>query len=66
MANVLTLGADGRLARNTARVFLRDRDAGLKLSLRRAERLKGPDPERVAITKVTCPIIGHPLAGFPL
>jgi saccharopine dehydrogenase-like NADP-dependent oxidoreductase len=31
MTNVLILGANGQLARNTARVFLRDTDAKLTL-----------------------------------
>jgi uncharacterized protein YbjT (DUF2867 family) len=49
MANVLILGANGQLARNTTRVFLRTTDAKLTLYLRRASRLKNPDPERVRI-----------------
>ena len=47
MANVLILGANGQLARNTTRVFLRDTDARLTLYLRQAERLPNPDPSRV-------------------
>src|SRR5271166_6144935 len=46
---VLILGANGQLARNTTRVFLRDTDARLTLYLRRASRLKNPDPSRVTI-----------------
>src|SRR5271156_2014563 len=46
---VLILGANGQLARNTTRVFLRDTDAKLTLYLRRASRLKNPDPSRVTI-----------------
>ena len=49
MTNVLVLGANGQLARNTMRVFLRDTDARLTLYLRRVSRLRNPDPERVAI-----------------
>jgi uncharacterized protein YbjT (DUF2867 family) len=47
--NVLILGANGQLARNTFPVFLRDTDAKLTLYLRRASRLKNPDPRRVTI-----------------
>jgi len=49
MMKVLILGANGQLARNTTRVFLRDTDARLTLCLRRASRLKNPDPSRVTI-----------------
>jgi hypothetical protein len=45
--NVLILGANGQLARNTTRVFLRDTDAKLMLYVRRASRLSNPDPKRV-------------------
>ena len=45
MTKVLVLGASGRLARNTARVFLRDSDARLALYLRRASRLKNHQPQ---------------------
>jgi uncharacterized protein YbjT (DUF2867 family) len=51
MANVLILGANGQLARNTTRVFLRDTDAKLTLYLRRASRLRNPDPKRVTIVE---------------
>ena len=51
MTNVLVLGANGQLARNTTRVFLRDTDAKLTLYLRRASRLKNPDPARVTIVE---------------
>ena len=44
MTNVLILGANGQLARNTTRVFLGVTDAKLTLYLRRASRLKNPDP----------------------
>lgn len=49
MTNVLILGANGQLARNTTSVFLRDTDAKLTLYLRRASRLRNPDPKRVTI-----------------
>jgi len=49
MTNVLILGANGSLARNTTRVFLRSTDARLTLYLRQANRLRNPDPERVTI-----------------
>ena len=49
MTNVLILGANGQLARNTTRVFLRDTDAKLTLYLRRASRLSNPAPARVSI-----------------
>lgn len=48
---VLILGANGQLARNTTRVFLRDTHAKLTLYLRRAARLKNPDPGRVTIVE---------------
>jgi uncharacterized protein YbjT (DUF2867 family) len=51
MTNVLILGANGQLARNTTRVFLRDTDAKLTLYLRRARRLTNPDPHRVTIVE---------------
>ena len=49
MTKVLILGANGQLARNTTRVLLRDSDAKLTLYLRRASRLRNPDPARVTI-----------------
>ena len=49
--NVLILGANGQLARNTTRVFLRDTDVKLTLYLRHASRLKNPDPARVRIVE---------------
>lgn len=49
MPNVLILGANGQLARNTTGVFLSTTDARLTLYLRRASRLKNPDPKRVRI-----------------
>jgi uncharacterized protein YbjT (DUF2867 family) len=51
MTNVLILGANGQLARNTIRVFLRDTDARLTLYLRRASRLPSPDPQRVTLVE---------------
>lgn len=47
MTNILILGANGQLARNTTCVFLAHTDARLRLYLRRAKRLKNPDPSRV-------------------
>jgi len=49
VTKVLIIGANGQLARNTTRVFLRDTDATLTLYLRRAVRLSNPDPKRVTI-----------------
>jgi uncharacterized protein YbjT (DUF2867 family) len=49
--NVLVLGANGQLARNTTRMFLRDTDVNLTLYLRRAGRLKNPAPDRVTIVE---------------
>jgi uncharacterized protein YbjT (DUF2867 family) len=49
MTNVLILGANGQLARNTTRFFLERTDACLTLYLRRASRLQNPDPARVKI-----------------
>ena len=51
MVNVLILGANGQLARNTARFFLVRTDAQLTLYLRRARRLENPDPRRVRIVE---------------
>ena len=49
MTKILILGANGQLARNTTRVFLKDTDAKLTLYLRHASRLPNPDPKRVTI-----------------
>jgi len=49
--NVLILGANGQLARNTTRFFLARTDARLTLYLRRARRLENPDPKRVRIVE---------------
>lgn len=51
MTNVLILGANGQLARNTIPVLLRATGAHLTLYLRRANRLKNPDPSRVTIVE---------------
>jgi uncharacterized protein YbjT (DUF2867 family) len=49
MSKVLILGANGGLARNTTRAFLEGSDATLTLNLRRASRLKNPEPKRATI-----------------
>ena len=49
MTRVLILGANGQLARNTTRVFLEKTEVTLTLYLRRASRLRNPDPSRVKI-----------------
>lgn len=51
MRRVLILGANGQLARNTTRVFLESTDARLTLYLRRASRLRNPDPKRVTLVE---------------
>jgi len=51
MPNILILGANGQLARNTPPFFLRHPDVYLTLYLRRAQRLKNPDPNRVTIVE---------------
>ena len=51
MTKVLILGANGGLARNTTKVFLENADIALTLYLRRASRLKNPDPGRVSIVE---------------
>ena len=51
MINVLILGANGQLARNATRFFLDNTNARLTLYLRRAQRLKNPDPARVSIVE---------------
>lgn len=48
---VLILGANGQLARNTTRVLLEQSDAALTLYLRRASRLRNPNPKRVRIVE---------------
>lgn len=49
MTHILILGANGQLARHTAAYFLQHTDAHLTLFLRRAGRLKNPDPTRATI-----------------
>ncbi len=49
MTNVLILGANGQLARNTTRIFLKAPNTQLTLYLRRATRLPNPDPKRVRV-----------------
>jgi uncharacterized protein YbjT (DUF2867 family) len=49
MTKILILGANGQLARNTTRLFLERTDARLSLYLRRANRLRNPDPNRTTI-----------------
>ncbi len=51
MINVLILGANGQLARNTTHVFLQSTDAKLTLYLRRASRLRNPDSARARIVE---------------
>ncbi|MBF6593046.1 MAG: NAD(P)H-binding protein [Thermaceae bacterium] len=51
MPKVLILGAHGQLARNTLPFFLKQSDVRLTLYLRRANRLKNPDPSRVNIVE---------------
>jgi len=51
MTRVLILGANGQLARNATRVFLEKTDVALTLYLRRASRLRNPDPSRVRIVE---------------
>jgi uncharacterized protein YbjT (DUF2867 family) len=51
MTRVLILGAHGQLARHTTPFFLDRTDAHLTLYLRRASRLKNPDPRRVTIVE---------------
>jgi uncharacterized protein YbjT (DUF2867 family) len=51
MTKVLILGANGQLARNTTRVFLKNTEAHLTLYLRCASRLTNPDPKRVTVVE---------------
>ncbi|CAB3738407.1 NAD(P)H-binding protein [Paraburkholderia rhynchosiae] len=51
MIRIIILGANGQLARNTIPVLLRRPDVTLTLYLRRAARLKNPDPNRVSIVE---------------
>ncbi len=54
MPGILILGANGPLARNTVPFFLKQPDGRLTLCLRRAHRMKNPDPARVDIVRVMC------------
>lgn len=49
MPNILILGANGQLARNTMPFLLACQEATLTLYLRRAHRIANPDPSRVHI-----------------
>jgi uncharacterized protein YbjT (DUF2867 family) len=51
MTRILILGAHGQLARHTTPFFLERTDAHLTLYLRRASRLKSPDPARVTVVE---------------
>lgn len=51
MTRILILGANGQLARNTTANLLAQPDVHLTLYLRRANRLKNPDPTRVRIVE---------------
>ncbi|MBN8469940.1 NAD(P)H-binding protein [Corallococcus exiguus] len=51
MTNVLILGANGQLARNTTRMFLQTTDARLTLYLRRSSRLTCPAPQRATVVE---------------
>jgi uncharacterized protein YbjT (DUF2867 family) len=51
MPNILILGANGQLARNTIPFLLKQPGVHLTLYLRRANRLKNPDPSRVTIVE---------------
>jgi uncharacterized protein YbjT (DUF2867 family) len=51
MTRVLILGANGQVARNTTAFFLERTDADLTLYLRRANRLKNPDPKRATVVE---------------
>jgi uncharacterized protein YbjT (DUF2867 family) len=51
MPNVLILGANGQLARNTTRFFLDRTDCRLTLFLRRSNRLRNPDSSRARVVE---------------
>jgi uncharacterized protein YbjT (DUF2867 family) len=51
VTRVLILGANGRLARHTTAVFLRTTGVLLTAYLRRASRLKNPDPTRLRVVE---------------
>ena len=49
MTKVLIIGANGKLTRDTTRMFLRDTEARLTLYLRKSRGLTNPDQMRVTI-----------------
>jgi uncharacterized protein YbjT (DUF2867 family) len=51
MPKILILGANGQLARNTISFFMKHQNVHLTLYLRRANRLKNPDPNRATIVE---------------
>ena len=51
MLRILILGANGQLARHTTPFFLKHPEVQLTLYLRRANRLKNPDPSRVTLVE---------------
>ena len=51
MTRILIIGANGQLARHTTKVLLAQTDAHLTLFLRKANRLKNPDPSRAVIVE---------------
>jgi len=51
VTNLLVLGANGQLARNTVPFLLREPSVALTLYLRRAARLRNPDATRVRIVE---------------
>jgi len=51
MTRILILGANGQLARRTTPFLLDRTNAHLTLYLRRASRLKNPDPQRVTVVE---------------
>jgi hypothetical protein len=58
MTKVLVLIANGQLARNSTRLLFERTEASLTLELRRASRLKNPEPARV--TMVEGDVLRHP------
>lgn len=51
MTNILILGANGQLARNTIPFLLKQPGVTLTLYLRRMKRLVNPDPQRVSLVE---------------
>lgn len=51
LTRILILGANGQLARHTTPFLLDRTNAHLTLYLRRASRLKNPDPQRVTVVE---------------